>query len=165
LINFREGRRHYAPMTYLINPLSDEYLREIAKHFAEQHPPYPLPQVVDVPGETLERGRALVIFGDASKKMPACVACHGKSLTGVAPAIPGLLGLPRPYISAQLGSWKNGSRRATAPDCMAEIASRLTENDVRAVAAWLASQPIPGNAAPASGPTDDLPLPCGSAPK
>jgi cytochrome c553 len=35
-------------------------------------------------------------------------------MTGVAPHIPGLLGLPRDYLNAQLGAWKAGQRRAHA---------------------------------------------------
>ena len=34
LLNFRDGRRHYALMSNLLAPLGDAYLREIADHFA-----------------------------------------------------------------------------------------------------------------------------------
>ena len=64
-------------------------------------------------------------------------------MTGVAPSIPGLLGLPRDYLNAQLGAWRNGQRRAHAPDCMAQVAQRLTPEDIGAVSAWLAAQPVP----------------------
>ncbi len=40
-------------------------------------------------------------------------------MTGRAPFIPGLLGLPRDYLNAQLGAWRNGQRHASPPDCMA----------------------------------------------
>ncbi|MFP5394310.1 MAG: c-type cytochrome, partial [Gammaproteobacteria bacterium] len=76
-------------------------------------------------------------------KVPACVACHGNGLTGVAPAIPGLAGLPRDYLNAQLGAWRNGSRRAHAPDCMATIAARLSVADVTAISSYIAAQPVP----------------------
>ena len=32
-----------------------------------------------------------------------CASCHGAAMTGVAPAVPGLLGLPRDYVLAQFG--------------------------------------------------------------
>jgi cytochrome c553 len=32
--------------------------------------------------------------GDPARRIPACVQCHGDALMGVAPSIPGLLGLP-----------------------------------------------------------------------
>ena len=34
LLNFRDGRRHYAAMTRLLDPLSEPYLLEIAQHFS-----------------------------------------------------------------------------------------------------------------------------------
>ena len=112
----------------------------------------------------LERGRLLVHEGDAAKKVPACVACHGAQLTGVAPAIPGLIGLPRDYINAQFGAWRNKVRRAHAPDCMAEITARLSDADVAAVSGWLASQPADAAARPAASVATPLPLQCGTAP-
>ena len=164
LINFREGRRRYPMMIYMVDHLSDAYLREMAEYFAGLHPPYAAAQPVTASREMLERGRALVERGDKGRDVPACSACHGASLTGVQPAIPGLVGLPRDYLSAQFGAWKNGTRRAAAPDCMARIAQRLTVDDISAAAAWLASLPIPTPAAPAPAQRDRLPLACGSVP-
>jgi cytochrome c553 len=112
----------------------------------------------------LERGRILALQGDPQKKVPACVACHGEQLTGVAPAIPGLVGLPRDYINAQFGAWRDKSRRAHAPDCMAEITARLSDADIAAVSGWLASQPADAAIPPADSIARPLPLACGSAP-
>jgi cytochrome c553 len=41
LVHFRDGRRHYGPMARLLEPLVDDYLQEIARHFAAQDLPYP----------------------------------------------------------------------------------------------------------------------------
>ena len=49
-----------------------------------------------------------------SKQIPACAACHGKTLTGMQPAIPGLVGLHSDYISAQVGAWRSGTRHANS---------------------------------------------------
>ena len=167
LINFREGRRQYPLMIYMVEHLSDAYLAEMARYFSDLHPPYAAPQPVSASPAVLERGRRLVETGDKARNLPACSACHGAALGGLAPAIPGLLGLPRDYVSAQFGAWKTGARRATAPDCMAQIAQRLDADDISAVAAWLAAQPIPASAAAISAPATrpiKLPLACGSAP-
>ena len=155
LVNFREGRRRYGPMVYLVDHLSDDYLREIAEHFAAIDLPYPAPAPARDAPALLSLGEMLALKGDESRKLPACAACHGRTLTGVAPAIPGLLGLPRDYLKGQLGAWANGQRRAHAPDCMADIARALTPQDVSAVAAWLSSRPVPA----------PLPQECGSVPR
>ena len=165
LLNFREGRRQYPLMTYLVDHLPDAYLREIAGHFAAQPPAVHAAEASSMPAQLLERGRQLVMQGDSARKLPACVACHGQRLTGVEPTIPGLLGLPRDYVNAQFGAWRNKARRAHAPDCMAEITARLTLEDVNAVSHWLAAQPTPSDPRPAAAIARPLPLACGSAPE
>jgi cytochrome c553 len=162
LVNFREGRRRNPNMNYLVANLPDAYLFEIAGYFAAQNPPYPEPQAVTATAAAIERGRLLVTGGDAAKNLPACAACHGGALAGVLPATPGLIGLPRDYLNAQFGAWKNGERRAAAPDCMAQIAARLNQDDLGAVVAYLAAQPVTGHAAPAAAAAGPPPLECGS---
>jgi len=164
LINFREGRRQLPVMTYLLSPLSDAYLKEMADHFAAQHPPYPLPQAAALAPASAALAHKLVMQGDRARNLPACIACHGEKLTGVQPAIPGLLGLPRDYINAQFGSWKNGTRKAASPDCMAQITRQMTNEEISAVSAWLAAQPIAPQMAAAPAGLAKLPLSCGSAP-
>lgn len=162
LQNFRDGRRRYPMMNYLLVNLSDDYLRKIAHYFAQQHPPYAAPLASPASAAVLERGRLLVSQGLPQRQIPACAACHGAALTGVQPAIPGLLGLPRDYINAQFGAWKNGVRQARTPDCMATIAHKLTPEDIDAASTWLSMQPVPADASPAPRPAAPLPLACGS---
>ena len=152
LQNFKQGRRHYDLMARLIDPLSDAYLQDMAQYFAGLKLPYPAPalQAGSAAPALLARGQMLAREGDASKGLPACVACHGDKLTGVAPAVPGLLGLPLDYLNGQLGAWQSGQRRAHAPDCMAQVVRRLSPEDVMAVAHYLARQALPSDAAPAA---------------
>lgn len=171
LINLRDGRRHYALMAGLLDPLSDHYLMEIAQYFSQLDLPYSAPVSATAPADVLQRGRVLVTQGDAAKKIPACTQCHGTALTGVAPNIPGLLGLSRDYLNAQLGGWQTGQRRAHAPDCMRQITQRMSVPDLNAAATWLATQAVPANAKPAAALPLAQPasislagLDCGSAP-
>jgi len=143
LLNFREGRRRYALMGSLVAPLSDDYLREIATYFSRLELPYPAPQAPTADASVLEHGRSLVTDGDHRREIPACTQCHGQALTGMLPATPALVGLPRDYLNSQLGAWQTGGRHATSPDCMAPIAQRLMPRDVDALSQWLASQPVP----------------------
>lgn len=161
LLNFRDGRRSYPQMGALIEHLTDDYLREMAQHFAGLELPYPPPLPAQVPVSVLEQGRQLVRQGDAERKLPACVQCHGQGMTGVQPAIPGLLGLPRDYLNSQLGAWQTGQRKAQAPDCMAEIARKLRPEEVSAISAWLAAQPVPASGKPAGALPGPMPLRCG----
>jgi cytochrome c553 len=163
LLNFRDGRRHYGLMTRLLDPLSDAYLLEIATYFGALELPYPPPRAATASADTLARGRTLALDGDASRQIPACAQCHGAALTGVLPNTPGLLGLPRDYLGAQLGAWKNGQRRAHAPDCMAQIARAMAPEDLASVTAWLAAQPLPADTKPVARLPQAPQIACGSA--
>ena len=163
LVNFRERRRGYAPMTHMVKHLSDDYLREIAAYFAALELPHAPPR----PGATTPQGLALggelVMRGDKARGIPACTSCHGQAMTGVLPDVPGLVGLPRDYVNAQLGAWQIGLRSAPAPDCMARVVARLQPQDIAAVSMWLASQPMPqaAGALPQPPAGASAPLPCG----
>lgn len=165
LVAFRDGRRRYPPMNYLLEYLPDAYLRKIAEYFAALRPS-PLPQAVAVASAAvLARGQSLVTSGDTPHGVPPCSGCHGPKLTGMEPAIPGLVGLRASYISAQLGAFRYGTRTAAAPDCMQIVAASLKESDVTAVAAWLAAQPVPDDPAPVPKGALPMPLACGSEPR
>ena len=158
MVSFRDGRRHNRAMALLMQNLSDAYLAEIAGYFAAQPPQYS----VATNQTRYDPAPALVTTGDPSRKIPACVACHGNGLMGVTPAIPGLLGLPRDFVSALMGAWRVGSRRAVAPDCMGEIAKQLSDVEVTAISTWLAAQPFVASARPAPALTEALPVKCGN---
>jgi cytochrome c553 len=166
LVSFRDGRRFNSDMAYMVQHLSDAYLREMAEYFAGLQLPYPpISPTSDATPEQLRRGRQLVREGDAARGIPACVQCHGAALTGVQPAIPGLLGLPRLYVSSQLGAWLTSERHALPPDCMADIGRRMSTADINAVASWLAVQPMPADTKPAASLPAPLPVTCGGMPK
>ena len=160
--NFRDGRRVHQGMARLMEHLDDRYLREMAAHFAAQQPARPAVAPAAQDAEARARAQRWLREGDRTRAIPPCAACHGDTLTGVAPNVPGLLGLPAAYVSAQLGAWRQGHRKALAPDCMARIAQALPAQDIAAIAHALAAQPLPAAAAAASTPPGPWPMECGS---
>ncbi|HEY2037246.1 MAG TPA: c-type cytochrome [Steroidobacteraceae bacterium] len=164
LHGFREGRRNFPMMTYLVELQREDYLRELATYFADQQVPYPPPESPRVSPATLERGRTLVTQGDPARHLPACRSCHGSRLLGVAPAVPGLVGVSQDYLIAQLSAWRMGKRAALAPDCMAQIVRRLSPSDATAAAAFLAMQAVPADARADSAFERPPPMKCGSIP-
>lgn len=162
LVSFRDGRRTYPQMVYLVQYMTDDYLRDIAAYFAQLELPYPAPESSSLAPQEIARARDLIEHGDPDRNVPACIECHGTRLTGVEPAIPGLLGLPRQYMNAQFGAWRGGRLRAVEPDCMAEIARRLAPEDIPALTAWLASQPVQADMKASPPSSRKRPLECGS---
>lgn len=163
LQNFKTGRRHNAAMGHLLQHMSDDYLREIAGYFAALDLPYPAAQAPALTAQQQLAAKQLVFEGAPQRKIPACVSCHGHEMAGMLPATPGLLTLPSDYLIGQLGAWRTGQRAATAPDCMAEVARRLTGDDIEVVSRWLSAQTLPAGTHAAPTSTEPLPLRCGSA--
>jgi len=161
LQDFKNGLRKYAPMEYTVRYLSPEYMQEIAQYFAAQQVPYSPSPVPRIAADAMKRGETLATQGDAARQVPACRACHGEQLTGVQPDIPGLVGLPYDYISSQLGSWRTKTRAMAAPDCMAQIVSRLSDADITAVSAYLATRQLPADMHAQPAGSVNPPLQCG----
>jgi cytochrome c553 len=162
LVAFRDGTRRYPPMNYLVAYLPDSYLRDMAEHYSRLRPPFAPKEPANVDNATLARGQSLATIGDPAQGIPACVSCHGKALTGMEPGIPGLVGLRATYIAAQLTRWRVGERQAAEPDCMKRIASRLSNADVAAVAAWLGQQEPPQDPSPERADLVRMPYACGT---
>ncbi|RUL77770.1 c-type cytochrome [Dyella choica] len=163
LVAFRDGQRKYPPMNYLLAYLPDTYLQEMADYFATQQAPFPALPKPTVGPQVLAQGKKLVLQGDDARHIPACVACHGASLTGMSPDMPGLLGLHSKYISAQLGASRYGTRTSSKPNCMQQLTMQLSEADITAVSAYLSSLPAPANPAPAPAGSLKLALTCEGA--
>lgn len=163
LRSFRDGLRYYRPMTLLLANMTDQYLLEMATYFSGLKQPFPPPERIAASSAQIKLARQLINQGDPARQIPACIQCHGNELMGTAPFIPGLLGLPRIYMIAQFGAWRNGGLiRGQTADCMSEIAKQLTTEETNAVAAWLAAQPIPENSGPAGTLPVEMARRCGS---
>ncbi len=159
LQSFQDGRRHHAPMEYVVRQLSPAYLQQIADYFSAQQVPFHPQPVPATSADALRRGEQLVHHGDPARGIPSCESCHGSTLTGVQPSMPGLTGLSYAYIQTQLDAWRTHQRSSDGPGCMTVVANRMTVGDVTAVSAWLASQAPPSNPhpLPASAQTEPLP--------
>ena len=67
-----------------------------------------------------------------------CKACHGADGGGMAPAIPHLAAQRERYLIASMDEYKNGKRTHAA---LRDIATHMSEADMRNVAAYFASLP------------------------
>jgi len=67
-----------------------------------------------------------------------CKACHGANGGGLAPAIPHLAAQRERYLIASLNEYKNGKRTHAA---LRDIATQMSEADIRNVAAYFAGLP------------------------
>jgi hypothetical protein len=86
--------------------------------------------------DTLELGQRIYRAGIPERAVPACGGCHSPSGSGIPAQYPRLAGQHAEYTVAQLKSFHDGTRRNNVP--MAQIASRLTEAEMNAVADYAA---------------------------
>src|ERR1700722_1210035 len=63
LVAFRDGRRHYAPMNYLLEYQNKDYLRAMADYFASQDPPYLARHPTTTQSAVLTHGKTLATEG------------------------------------------------------------------------------------------------------
>jgi cytochrome c553 len=133
LRDYASGVRTNAVMTPIAKALSSEDTAGVAAYYASVNAPFlPLKSAKPM---LVKRGEQLAKVGDAAKDLQSCNSCHGPGGAGEPPAIPYLGGQYAPYIAFQLTMWKRGFRK-NSPDAMADIAKRLNDQEIDAVAAY-----------------------------
>jgi len=124
-------------MASIVGGLNDQSMQDAAAYFSRQSgkPTATVPAKANA--RLAETGRALFSQGDPSRQIPACSMCHsdGPSV-GRRASFPLLQGQHADYTEAQLVALRNGTR--TQAMMMPMIASRLSDGDIKAVAAYLA---------------------------
>jgi cytochrome c553 len=90
-----------------------------------------------VPPGSLKRGALLVTAGGG--KTIACGVCHGVDLQGLGP-VPAIAGRSPSYIMRQLWDIQQGSRKGAWSPLMKPIVENLTQDDMLAIAAYVAAQ-------------------------
>jgi cytochrome c553 len=91
------------------------------------------------PVGSIAMGEALVKTGGNGRTVP-CGTCHGPMLKGV-DATPGLAGRSPSYLARQLYDFKHGARSGASSLLMQPIVAMLEEEDMIALAAYIASLP------------------------
>jgi cytochrome c553 len=91
-----------------------------------------------LPG-SIARGEALVKGGPTGKTVP-CAICHGEGLKGLG-EVPRLAGLQPLYVARQLFDMRYGSSAGKAAALMKAVVANLSEDDIIAISAYVASLP------------------------
>jgi cytochrome c553 len=90
-----------------------------------------------VPVGSIKKGEALVTTG--AGKTTACAVCHGADLKGLGP-VPGIAGRSPSYMVRQMFDMQQGARKGMWTDLMKPVVSKLSEDDMLAIAAYTASR-------------------------
>jgi cytochrome c553 len=133
LQSFKDGKRSNPIMMPMALPLSPDDMADLAAYFdSKVNTGLEADPAFSSAGEKLYRG------GDAARNVPACGACHGPGGAGNDPAkFPALRGQHSEYVVKQLHDYASGARTTGPNNIMQTIAKRLSDEDMRNVAAYL----------------------------
>ncbi|MGB0665039.1 MAG: c-type cytochrome [Pontibacterium sp.] len=133
LKEIKSGTRPVVEMTGLLDAMSDQDLADIAAFYAEQ----PLVGGKADPA-LVETGQLIYRAGIAAKGVAACTACHGPQGKGMnAASFPAVGGQHAAYIEKQLLSFRKGERANDPNAMMRDIAAKLSDAEIKAVASYM----------------------------
>ena len=133
LHEFKSGKRRNDLMAPLIGVLKTHQMPALAAHFAGQSPG---PGTVQNP-QLAAMGRVLYEEGNRATGVPGCVGCHLPNGVGN-PRYPRLAGQRQTYVVQQLMNFKSGTRSNDRAGVMRAVAGRLTDEEMRGVAEYVA---------------------------
>lgn len=135
--DFASGdRANYPTMKNIAKGMSEQEMRDVAAYYAQQD--------VSVAGsdaseDVLAMGERIANAGISEENVPACTSCHGPKGQGVPPVFPQIAGQHASYIEKQINDWEAGNRANDPADMMAEIAPKLSDEQLKAVAAYFST--------------------------
>ena len=119
-------------MSSMVIGLNEQDIRDIAAYFASQ-------TVTADPASQSATGKRLYTGGNSYTQVPACAGCHGPNGVGNGPgAIPNLAGQKPGYVAKALRDFKTSARTNDRNKIMQDIAAKMTEKEIEAVALFLA---------------------------
>lgn len=136
---FARGERHSGIMEPISAGLSADEIRQVARYYSRLKG-LSRPPVNEQSSAAIQRGRAIAHEGIPSKRVPACVSCHGPSPMERNPAYPLLAGQYAEYLELQLELFKKDHRGGTQyAHIMRMVAGHLTTDQMHDVVLYYAS--------------------------
>ena len=132
---FQNGERTNILMSSQTIGMTEQDMKDVAVFFAAQ--PAAAKSVADP--ALVEKGEALYRGGDKESGAAACLTCHGPTGRGNPSArYPLLRGQHATYVAATLREYATETRKSDGTTrIMRDIAKRLSEDDIVAVAAYV----------------------------
>ena len=134
LRNFQSGARTHEIMSAMAQTINDAELTNIAAYFSSQKK-----MQGNGKGDNAV-AKNLFLNGDASRKIPPCMSCHGTNGKGQAPNIatyPVIGGQHKGYLRAQLTHWRSGERSNSPDGVMNKVAKSLTDAEIGALTDYI----------------------------
>lgn len=137
LRDFAADTRPSPVMGPIAKSLSDQDMQDVAAYYGAVKGPL-FPTLHYDPAE-IRRGGTISASGIAEKEVPACITCHGEAGAGMQPIFPYLAGQYADYLAYQMDEFRSGRRHNSPLDVMTAIASKMDEDEIKAVSQYLAT--------------------------
>lgn len=144
--DFRDGRRgnDHGQMGTSSREATGVTLDQIVAYFAGLSPPPPVP-LRGLKPDAVARAKLLFEHGSRADKIPPCSDCHGIRPKHAFDA-PWLEAQQPAYLVKELEDFRSGKRTNDPNHAMRRVARVLSDDDIDALAAYLASLPRPSAA-------------------
>ncbi len=140
LKDVQSGARKSEIMAPIAAELTNVEIQSLAQYFSAQKR---TPAMVAKPA-LIEEGRVIFTEGNKEAGVPACAGCHLPN-GGGAPRFPMIAAQHADYVLQQLRAFHNGTRQNDLGKVMRTVVSRLTDEEMVAVAQYVASMPAVAN--------------------
>lgn len=132
LTNFQGADRNNPIMSPLAKLLTDDEMKNIAAYLDAQ----PAKPGAAKDKDSLALGKKIYRGGIAEKSVPACAGCHSPNGAGIPAQFPRIGGQHQDYTVTELTNFRSGARK-NGP-MMATIAKRMSDDEIKAVADYIA---------------------------
>ena len=158
LQDFKSGSRLSPMMAPMASGLNEQAIAEIAEYYSankisanpvlvlsasdedDDAPPKTEEQKKAELAKLIAQGSNLYRNGDIATAVSACIACHGPFGEGNRPAsFPALHSQHADYLIKTLTDFKTGARSKSRENIMHMIATKMTDQEIKAVAYYIAS--------------------------
>ena len=128
-----DGKRNNSIMYGISLALSDQDISDLSAYYASLKS-----SVGTTSDEYLVLGQSIYRGGNMEYKIQACMACHGPTGQGNAPAkIPSISGQHADYLYTQLKNFQSNARSNDPNKMMRNIVHRMTDAELKAVSQYI----------------------------
>lgn len=134
IYDFKKDKRVSEIMGPMANQIPDKDIPMLAAYFSKQKRTTGTVENVKLAAQ----GQQIYDDGIISSAVPACSGCHGEKGEGT-DKFPRLAGQHTTYLITQMNNFKNAVRNNDARKVMRAVTSRMTEQEMKAVAEYITS--------------------------
>lgn len=139
--DFQKNHRYNDTMSPMAQAVaSNEDLYDIAAYFSSQK--HMKAMVPGSDSKAIKKGKSIYDKGNMKTGLYGCVNCHGPKGRGKSPSnqiFPVIGGQNKDYLVQQLKDFKTGTRKNDPANMMMDIAKRMSDSEIDAVAEYLSS--------------------------